>query len=215
MSQSEEAEVPAGGVEALMPRVGGRSMPLVRAMLTTIRNLFRPMTTTPLPWKGKRPRAERYRATFALVHDEHGDEACIGCKMCEKICPSAIITVIPAGRGVSPNTGKKRGFCKDFTLDLNACLVCELCVQVCPTDAIIMLKEREPVGFSREALVLTMDRLYGNEKRELLAWGRGSVFAEMQNPKRGEPPKPKPVRKAKPAEAANPTEAPKAPEEGS
>ena len=165
-----------------------RPLPLISALAATFRNLFRPMNTTPLPWKGQRQRAERYRATFALVHEESGDEACIGCKMCEKICPSGVIGVTPAGRRESPHTGKKRGYCKDFTLDLNACLVCELCVQVCPTDAIVMLRERAPVGFSREALVLTMDKLYANEDRELLAWGRGSVFGEVQDPKRGEAP---------------------------
>ena len=92
----------------------------------TFKNLLRSKTTEPLPWKGSRPRSERYRASFALVHDEHGEEACIGCKLCEKICPSRIITVTPKGNAVSEATGKKRGWCADFTLDLNACIICEL-----------------------------------------------------------------------------------------
>ena len=74
-----------------------------------LRNLFRPKNTEPLPWKATRERSSRYRASFALVHNEHGEEACIGCKMCEKICPSEIITVVPGGRHESPATGKKRG----------------------------------------------------------------------------------------------------------
>ena len=84
------------------------------------RNLIRPKNTEPLPWVGHRERSTRYRASFALVHNEHGEEACIGCKMCEKICPSDVISVKPGGRKEDPTTeGKKRGYCADFTLDLN------------------------------------------------------------------------------------------------
>ena len=57
-----------------MPPVGKRGWPLISALLATIRNLFRPQNTEPLPWKSDRKRAERYRATFALIHHEDGDE---------------------------------------------------------------------------------------------------------------------------------------------
>jgi NADH-quinone oxidoreductase subunit I len=163
------------------------------ALGVTFRNLFRKTVTEPLPWKATRKRPERYRSTFALVHDDKGEEACIGCKMCEKICPSDVISVVPGGRKESPVTGKKRGYCDDFTLDLNACIVCELCVQVCPTDAIIMLSTSEKPGFGREDLVLTMDKLYANEGLEKESWATGTLLMEMQNPKRGLPePEPKP-----------------------
>lgn len=158
-------------------------------MMVAIRNVFRPKTTERFPWEADRPRAERFRTSFALIHDEHGDEACIGCRMCEKICPSFIITVVPGGRAASEKTGKQRGWCKDFTLDMNACIHCELCVQVCPTDAIVMLKEAAPPGYSREDLVLTMDRLYANEPR-VQSWGNGTKLIGMQEP-------PKPAAKAK------------------
>lgn len=172
-------------------------------LMVNIKNVFRPNNTEPLPWKQDRPRAERYRASFALVHDEDGEEACIGCNMCAKICPSEIITVVSAGRQESPATGKKRGYCEDFTLDLNACIICELCVQVCPTDAIVMLRVQEKPGFQREDLVLTMDKLYANEKLEQNAWGTGTRLVQMQ----GEAPKPPKKPKApKPPEPSTPTE---------
>ncbi len=52
----------------------------LRAMWVTLRNMFRRPIT-----EGLRPherRAERYRASFALVPNEHGEEACIGCRLC-------------------------------------------------------------------------------------------------------------------------------------
>ena len=176
----------------------------LEAMFISLRTVFRAPVTEELPWKTERERTERFRSTFALVHDDNGEEACIGCKMCEKICPSDIIRVVPGGRKESPVTGKKRGYCDDFTLDLNACIVCELCVQVCPTDAILMLAAPEPPGFSREALFLTMEKLYANETLEQLSWGTGAKLVEMQDPKRGQP---KPERKPRAARATAPAAA--------
>jgi NADH-quinone oxidoreductase subunit I len=153
-----------------------------RALWVTGKHLFQPYTT-----EGLRPaesRAPRYRASFALVHDEHGEEACIGCMLCEKICPSDIITVTAGPKVESPATGKKRGSCADFVLDLQACIVCELCVQVCPVDAIVMVREQEQPGYSREDLVLTMDKLYANEHDKALYWGSGSALMAMQDPKK-------------------------------
>lgn len=158
----------------------------VRTLWVTLRGAFRTPTTVHYPMQ-KRERAERYRNTFALVHDAEGDEACVGCLQCEKVCPSQIIT-IEAEKRESPVTGKRRGYAKDFTLDLNACIFCELCVQVCPTDAILMCRVPQQPGFSREDLCLTMDRLYENEKTKPVTWGNATKLMEMQDPKRGQPP---------------------------
>ena len=136
--------------------------PLFDGLRTTIRHLGRRPTTVMHPFH-PRERAARWRQTFALVHDEHGDEACIGCKKCEKICPSQVITVATGKKRESPHTGEKRGWADDFTLDLTACIVCELCVQVCPVDAIVMCRVPTPPGAAREDLFLTMQRLYANE----------------------------------------------------
>jgi NADH-quinone oxidoreductase subunit I len=164
----------------------------IRAMALTMRNVFRRPTTVHYPMQ-KRERAERYRNSFALLHEADGDEACVGCVQCERICPSDVITVI-AEKKDSPVTGKRRGYAKDFTLDLNACIFCELCVQVCPTDAIVMLRVPETPAYAREDLVLTMDKLYVNEQRPQ-TWGTATKLMEMQDPKRGQPG----AKKAKPS----------------
>lgn len=158
----------------------------LRALGATFRQAFRAPTTEQFP-KEVRPRPERYRASFALVHDEHGDEACIGCLACERICPSRVISLQPGPKKESPATGKKRGWCDDFTLDLNACIFCELCVQVCPVDAIVMVREKETPGYSREDLVLTMDKLYANEKLKTPTWANGTILMDGQDPKKNLP----------------------------
>ena len=156
----------------------------VRALALSMKSVFRKPTTVHYPMQ-KRERAERYRNSFALLHDETPDEACVGCLQCERICPSEVITVI-AEKKDSPITGKRRGYAKDFSLDLNACIFCELCVQVCPTDAIVMLRVPERPAYAREELVLTMDRLYDNEKKPQ-TWGTATKLMDMQDPKRGHP----------------------------
>jgi NADH-quinone oxidoreductase subunit I len=168
-----------------------------RSLSVSMKNVFRRPTTVEYP-KEKRERAERYRNSFALLHDEHGEECCIGCSLCAEICPSDVITVVAGPKKESPTTGKKRGTSKDFTLDLNACIFCELCVQVCPSDAIVMRSVAEQPAYSREDLCLTMEKLYANETAKPGTWATGSLLRDMQNPKGAKGAKKKPAKKAEP-----------------
>lgn len=179
----------------------------LRALGITFKNFLRKPVTIEFP-EVRRPRAERFRASFALVHEADGEEACIGCLQCERICPSQVIALTATGRIESPvNPGKKRGYASDFKLDLSACIFCELCVQVCPTDAILMTREPEVPTFSREDLVLTMPMLYANEKNKHRAWGDGTRLMEMQTPPKPPPAAATPAA-APAAPAASPTAAP-------
>ncbi|MBI5363910.1 MAG: 4Fe-4S binding protein [Planctomycetes bacterium] len=175
------------------------------SLKTSFTNLMRRPTTVQFPTE-KRVRAERYRSSFALLHDEAGDELCIGCLQCERICPSQVIAIKAAGKKESPVTGKKRGYADDFILDLNACIYCELCVQVCPTDAIVMTREPEVPAYGREDLVLTMAKLYANEKSKPRAWSDGTKLMEMQekNKPADAPKKPHAAHAEKPAAEAKP-----------
>jgi len=185
--------------------VSGYFASAARALATSLRNLFRRPVTVEFP-EVIRPRAERYRASFALLHEEDGDEACIGCLQCERICPSEVISIKAGGKRESPISGKKRGYADDFVLDLNACIYCELCVQVCPTDAIVMTREPEQPAYGREDLVLTMARLYANEKSKHRAWGDATRLNGMQVPPK--PPKVEAPAPAKPAAATTPAPSP-------
>lgn len=176
----------------------------LRALRTTLANALRPTVTVEFP-AVVRPRGERYRASFALTDDEHGELACVACQACEKICPSGVIKVSSEGKRESPKTGKRRQYPDGFTLDLSACIQCELCVQVCNSDAIVMVKEPETPVFCREDLVLDIERLRANARERRASWGRGSALHEMQDPK------PKPKVEPKPQEPAAADAKPAAP----
>ncbi len=144
----------------------------------TLRNLFRKPVTVQYPMV-KRPIPDRWRGgTFALTTDkETGDENCIGCKLCEKICPSGVIDV-----EMEKHDG--RGWAKSFVLDLQGCLQCELCVQVCPTDAIVMLQGMETPVTRREDFILDKDKLMMNENIYRAAWATGLKLQHLHEPKK-------------------------------
>lgn len=160
----------------------GYLLDTVRAMRTTIVTALRKPQTVEFP-RVVRPRAERYRASFALPDDEHGEIACIACMACERICPSQVIRMKSGGKRESPVTGKKRAYVDEFVLDLGACVQCELCVQVCNSDAITMTREPEPPAYTREDLRLTLGKLRANAKAKTASWGRGTLLQEMQGTK--------------------------------
>ena len=66
---------------------------ILGAMRITLRNLLRKPVTVHYPDK-QRSYPERYRGLLALVYEKDtGEEACIGCRLCEYVCPPAVIKV--------------------------------------------------------------------------------------------------------------------------
>lgn len=161
---------------------------VTRAMRITLINLFRKPVTVHYPEK---PRAypDRYRGLLALTYDpETGEENCIGCRLCEFVCPPAVIKV-------EMDKQEARNYAKTFTLELYACEFCEMCVQVCPTDAIVMMKSFDMATTDRRSLLLDKDRLHAIGRQFQPSWATGNRLRDMQ-----QPPK-KPVGE-KPAHAA-------------
>jgi NADH-quinone oxidoreductase subunit I len=153
---------------------------VLRAMRVTLVNLFRKPVTVHYPDR-TRAYPDRYRGLLALVYDKDtGEEACIGCRLCEYVCPPAVIKV-------EMLKGEKRNYAKTFSLELYACEFCELCVQVCPTDAIVMMKSFDLSTADRRELLLDKDRLHAIGLQHQQSWATGNLLRDMQTP-------PKPAR---------------------
>jgi NADH-quinone oxidoreductase subunit I len=151
-------------------------------MAVTLRNLFRAPVTVHYP-RVTRPFPDRFRGLLALTYDpETGEENCIGCRLCEFICPPQVIKV-------EMLKAEKRNYAKTFTLELYSCEFCELCVQVCPTDAIIMMKSFDLATADRRDLLLDKDRLHAIGLTFEPSWATGNRLRDMQAP-------PKPARAA-------------------
>jgi len=146
-----------------------------RAMGVTLKNLFRRPVTVQYPTV-KRVYPDRFRGILALVYEpDTGEEACIGCRLCELICPPQVIKV-------EMLKAEKRNYAKTFTLELYSCEFCELCVQVCPTDAIIMLKTFDLATADRREMLLDKDRLHALGLAHPPSWATGNRLRDMQAP---------------------------------
>ena len=151
-----------------------------RAMGITFLNFFRKPVTVHYP-EVKRVYPDRFRGVLALTYDkETGEENCIGCRLCEYICPPQVIKV-------EMLKAEKRNFAKVFTLELYACEFCELCVQVCPTDAIIMMKSFDLATSDRRELLLDKDRLHTIGLQFEPSWATGNGLRDMQTPPKAAP----------------------------
>lgn len=148
---------------------------VIRAMYMTSISFVRKPITVHYP---ERPRTypDRYRGLLALTYDPAtGEENCIGCRLCEFVCPPAVIQV-------EMLKGEKRNYAKTFTLELYACEFCELCVQVCPTDAIVMMKSFDLATADRRELLLDKDRLHAIGLQHQQSWATGNRLRDMQGP---------------------------------
>ena len=146
-----------------------------RAMRVSFVNLLRKPVTVHYP-DVKRAYPDRFRGVLALTYDkETGEENCIGCRLCEYVCPPQVIKV-------EMLKAEKRNYAKTFTLELYACEFCELCVQVCPTDAIIMTKSFDLATADRRELLLDKDRLHAIGQEFEPSWAVGTGLRAMQAP---------------------------------
>jgi NADH-quinone oxidoreductase subunit I len=148
---------------------------IYRAMRVTFVNLLRKPVTVHYP-DVERRYPDRYRGLLALTYDpQTGEENCIGCRLCEFVCPPQVIKV-------EMLKAEKRNWAKTFTLELYACEFCELCVQVCPTDAIVMTKSFDLPTADRREMLLDKDRLHALGLQFTQSWATGNRLRDMQAP---------------------------------
>jgi NADH-quinone oxidoreductase subunit I len=168
---------PVNGHVGFWTELGQLVRAVGRAMGVTLKNLGRKPVTINYP-DVKRVYPDRFRGILALTYDQAtGEENCIGCRLCEYICPPQVIKV-------EMLKAKERNYAKVFTLELYACEFCELCVQVCPTDAIIMMKSFDLATADRREMLLDKDRLHAIGLTFEPSWATGNKLRDMQAPPR-------------------------------
>ena len=91
-----------------------------------------------------------------MLRDENGAVKCTACTLCEKTCPNGTIKI--TSQMVTTEEGKKKRQLVDYQYDLGDCMFCQLCVNACNFGAIEFTNDFENSTFSRDALVLHLDK---------------------------------------------------------
>jgi len=115
----------------------------------------------------KTPKSPRYRGLLALRRYANGEERCIGCKLCEAVCPALAIKIESEQR----EDGTRRT--TRFDIDAFKCIHCGLCEQACPVDSIVLTDEsnytldRETQIMGKATLLAIGDRCESKIARNL------------------------------------------------
>jgi NADH-quinone oxidoreductase subunit I len=145
---------------------------LLKGMAVTGRHLFHRKITVLYP-EQKTPLSPRFRGLHALRRYPNGEERCIGCKLCEAVCPAMAITIETAER----EDGTRRT--TRYDIDMAKCIFCGYCEESCPVDSIVETNIFEFHGEKRSDLYFTKEMLLavGDRYEEQIARDRAQDAA--------------------------------------
>ena len=154
-----------------LERVWQGAQALAEGLRLTFTALVRPKNTVMYPLR-KVDVSPRWHGLLALPIDpQTGNDQCIICFQCERVCPSRCIHIEATGRA------KERVLTR-FDIEMDKCQYCGLCVEVCPTEAIVFVPHYEASTYNRANLLYDLEDLHRAAPKEPIARGviRGRVL---------------------------------------
>ncbi|MFK8026665.1 MAG: NADH-quinone oxidoreductase subunit NuoI [Gammaproteobacteria bacterium] len=109
---------------------------LFKGLSVTRKKLTEKKITVQYP-EEKTPQSPRFRGLHALRRYPSGEERCIGCKLCEAVCPALAITIDTDER----DDGTRRT--TRYDIDLFKCIFFVFFEEACPVDAIVETRNFE------------------------------------------------------------------------
>jgi NADH-quinone oxidoreductase subunit I len=128
---------------------------LLQGMGVTIRYFFNPkaIITQQYPENRETLRMfDRFRGHLTMPHNQHGENACTACGLCEKACPNGTISVLTT----KDMSGRK--VLGQYVYRISQCTFCNLCVEACPFGAIRMAQNFELTVYDRNELTWILNQ---------------------------------------------------------
>jgi NADH-quinone oxidoreductase subunit I len=126
---------------------------ILKGLSLTFKNMVRPKFTFEYPEEKFVP-SGAYRGRPVLVEEDNGEERCVACGLCSRVCQALAIEV-QAGE----TEREKERFPEKFEINMLRCIFCGFCEEVCPEEAIVMSKDYELAFSSREEGIYGKDKL--------------------------------------------------------
>ena len=132
---------------------------LATGLKITLQEYVTPKSTEQYPENRKTTLhvAKRHRGRLVFKRNEDGSHKCTACTLCEKTCPNGSIKIL-SQMITDEETGKKKKSLVDYQYNLGDCMFCQLCTNACNFDAIEFTNDFENSTFTREALVIHLDK---------------------------------------------------------
>ncbi|MDH3628111.1 MAG: NADH-quinone oxidoreductase subunit I [Acidobacteriota bacterium] len=140
---------------------------ILAGLVVTLKHMFMKKDTMQYP-ETKRELGERYRGVPVLVKDQDGREKCVGCYMCQWVCPPRAISIEAAEISSDSDQHQIEKYPEKFDINMLRCIYCGLCEEACPEEAIFMSKTYAVTGYSRDLMIFDKEKLYelGGERQD-------------------------------------------------
>lgn len=141
---------------------------IAKGLSITLKMMFKKKYTIQYP-EETTPVSNRFRGEHALRYYDNGEERCIGCKLCEAVCPAQAIFIeidenpVETEHSQNLDSGARRT--KRYDIDMTKCIYCGLCEQACPVEAIVQTPNMEFAAEERSSLLYTKEKLLDNGKK--------------------------------------------------
>jgi NADH-quinone oxidoreductase subunit I len=126
---------------------------IFKGLVLTLKQVFEPKFTRQYP-EEKWEVPDSFRGRPVLVQEDNGNERCVACGLCSRVCPAIAIEV-----QASETEKEKERYPVKFEINMLRCIFCGFCEEVCPEEAIIMSKDFELVFSSQEEAIFGKDKL--------------------------------------------------------
>jgi NADH-quinone oxidoreductase subunit I len=133
---------------------------MAKEFSTVFKGLTMPRDTYPYPEK-RREYSPRFRGKHMLAKDAEGLDLCVGCGLCEAVCPAHAIRVVatePTPEHPNLVSWTSR-YASDFEVDLIRCIFCGMCEEACPTNAIRLTPFNEMATYNRLDMIADKEEL--------------------------------------------------------